>query len=663
MPTKDERRPSLASRLPVALLAAIGAAGLAASVPSPLTAPLAAQPAACGPVTIYLPVAMRDEGVALQEGTPAPRPSLDACPDATPSATPVGASSTRTSTPMRGTSTPTVRPIGTTATGTASATVRVIGTPASATATVRLTGTPATATATVRVTGTPPSPTPPPSPTATWTPGPTATPGPSPTAAVLDGIFGAQAYQGDFEPLWDGTLSAAGVRWVRVEAFWRVIEPADTMPPTYDWRALDTMVEGIRVGGMKPLVVVYTKPAWAASQSCGPIDKAPLDRYADFIGALVERYDGDGRADAPGRPNAHDWEIENEPDFTPGETAESDYGSCYGDDPAAYGEQLRSAYGAVKAADPSARVVFGAVAYDRFRGNPDFDPPGPFSFSFVSDVITALKQAHGSEPGWPFFDVLGFHNYSDFRNNWDGNGGREPEIVGKAARLRADQLTAPGVYDLSHIPLLASEIGIPSGPSDVYTERNETYQAAYVGQVMIRSAAARLDAAIWFTTSDRGTGDCGDPYAWLAHGLLRTRFVADRLRLCEPSPLPGYNAVQRFEPKPAVVAFRTMGQLLRGATYGRQLTVDETDRDGIEAHLFTLADGRAAIAAFTDNGERLGRKGWPDLARNLRIDRNVLPGFAGTVQVIDAFGNTRTQTGESINVPLTFQPVYIVVAR
>ncbi len=604
---------------PAALLAL-----LAVTLASRGTPPIAAQSGACGPVSIFLPFAARDIGVET-DPNPLPPPATPGgpCPDRTPSVT-----ATRT-------------PIG-----------ERTGTPASATATVRLTGTPASATATVRLTRTPGSPTAPRTPTITLTPSPTPTP--------LDGLFGAQAYQSDLEPLWDGTLTEAGVSWVRVEAFWRDLEPADTTPPSYNWRSLDTMLDGVRVGRMKPLVVVYTKPAWAATTSCGPVDKASLGQYADFVGALVERYDGDGVADAPGRPNAHDWEIENEPDFAPGETAERDYGSCYGNDPAAYGEQLRAAHQAIKAADPGARVVFGAVAYDRFRGNPDFDPPGPFSFSFVRDVITALKQAHGSEPGWPFFDVLGFHNYNDYRNNWDGEDGMEPEIVGKAARLRADQLRVPGEFDLSQLPLLASEMGIASGPDDTFTWRNETYQAAYVGQVMIRSAAARLHAAIWFTTADRATGQCGDPYAWLTHGLLRSRFVADRLQSCSPSPLPGYAAVQPFEPKPAVTAFRTMGVLLSRATYGRQLTQQEIDTDNLEAHLFTLADGRPAIAAFTDHGERLGRKGWPDVTRTLRIDRNILPGYTGRAQIIDYLGNTSTMTGESIDVPVTFQPVYIV---
>jgi len=493
------------------------------------------------------------------------------------------------------------------------------------------------------------------------TPSRTAPATPTSTPTPLDGIFGVQVYQGDMEPLWDGTLTEAGVSWARVEAFWRDIEPAEAEPPAYRWEALDQIVAGVVRGRMKPLVVVYTKPAWAASRSCGPVDRAPLAAYGAFVRDLVERYDGDGSADAPNGARAGHWEIENEPDFTPGATAEGDYGSCYGDDPAAYGEQLRAAYLAAKAADAGAKVVFGAVAYDRFHDRPDLDPAGPFRYTFVRDALGALHRDHGGEAGWPFFDILGFHNYNDYRNNWDGAGGRDPEIVGKANHLRANQLVVDGAFDLSHMPLLASEMGVASGPSDAFTERDETFQAAYVGQVMIRSAAARLEAAIWFTAADRAAGACDRPYDWLAHGLLRTRFVAERVARCPSPPLPGYTADRPFVPKPAVAAFRAMGVLLSRATYGRQLTAQETDTADLEAHLFTLADGRAAIAAFADNGERLGRRMFPVPTREMRVDANVLPGFAGRVEVIDYLGNVTERTGSPVTVQVGYQPVYVVV--
>lgn len=630
------------------LAAAIAVAGMLAAAPDPRPArPAAAQGArGCRVAAIYLPVARRDTGVAHAPGTPPAWPTPDGpCPGASPSPTRTGAAAATAT----GTATAVWTPTRGAATGTATVALpTVTATPAVATgtATVALgTATPTTPAATATAS---PSPTPPPTPTATPTP--------------LGGLFGVQAYQGDLAPLWDGTLTGAGISWVRLEAFWRVIEPADAPPAAYDWAALDQMLAGASRGRLTPLVVVYTKPEWAASRACGPVDRVPWDRYGDFVRDLVERYDGDGLADAPGLPRVKHWEIGNEPDFDLTRADdEPDYGSCYGDDPAGYGDELRTAYVAAKAADPEAQVVFGAVAYDRFYDRPDFSPPGPFRYSFVRDVVAALQRDHGGEPGWPFFDVVGFHNYNDFRANWDGPDGRDPEIIGKAKHLRSNQLVAPGRFDLSATPLLASEMGIAAGPSDAFTERNEDYQAAYVGQVMIRSAAVGLRAAIWYTAADRNTGACNRPYDWLAHGLLRTRFVAERVARCDPPPLPGYAASAPFEAKPALTAFRVMGELLSRATYGRQLTAVELGTYDVEAHLFTLASGRAALVVFGDTGDRLGRKGVVNPAHPVDIGPAHLPGWTGRVRVIDHLGYAEVESGATVRVTTSFAPKYVVV--
>lgn len=634
--------------LAAALAAAVGVPSAAVGGPGAIPGRTgAAQARGCKVAAIYLPVAHRDAGVAHAPGTPPAWPTPDGpCPGASPSPSPTAS---RAATATAATPGATAWPTAASATATVA-----LGTPTPATPV-------ATATATATVALRTPTPT---GPTAAPTASPSPTPPPTPTATPtpLGGLFGVQAYQGDLEPLWDGTLTGAGISWVRLEAFWRVIEPADAPPAVYDWAALDQMVAGAARGRLTPLVVVYTKPAWAATRSCGPVDKVPWGRYGDFVRDLVERYDGDGRDDAPGLPRVKHWEIGNEPDFDPTRADdEPDYGSCYGDDPAGYGEELRTAYHAAKAADPEAQVVFGAVAYDRFYDRPDLDPPGPFRFDFVREVVAALQQAHGTEPGWPFFDVLGFHNYNDFRDNWDGPDGRDPEIIGKARHLREHQLVAPGRFDLSALPLLASEMGIAAGPSDAFTERNEDYQAAYVGQVMIRSAAAGLRAAIWYTAADRNTGACDRPYDWLAHGLLRTRFVAERVARCDPPPLPRYTARAAFEPRPALTAFRVMGELLSRATYGRRVTAVELGTYDVEAHVFTLADGRAALALFGDSGDRLGRKGVANPAHPVDVGPALLPGWTGRVRVIDHLGYGEVEAGDTVRVTTSFAPKYVVV--
>ena len=163
------------------------------------------------------------------------------------------------------------------------------------------------------------------------------------------------------------------------------------------------------------------------------------------------------------------------------------------------------------------------LAYDRFADKPEYLPKGPFRYAFVSDVLRALAEAHRDDPQFPFFDTLGFHNYNDFRWHWDNGAGQDPEIMGKAKQLRDNQLVEQGLYDLRSLPLGCTEAGIASAPSDDYTIRSESYQAAYVGQVMVRSMGADLEMTIWYTTQDNNVGGCDNPWAWLTVGLLRSQ--------------------------------------------------------------------------------------------------------------------------------------------
>lgn len=517
----------------------------------------------------------------------------------------------------------------------------------------------ASATATRTATAAPPG-----SPTASPSPGasgsPTVLPEASPTRPAT--VLGVQAFESDLTPLGRGLGDA--VTWVRVRALWAAVEPADTVPPRLDWGMTDGMLGAVLGRQLTPVVVIYTAPSWAASLSCGPVDKAPLQRYQDFVRALVERYDGDGLDDAPGSPVVRHWEIGNEPDLSQSRRGQEDYGSCFGDSPAAYADQLREAFLGARAADPQAQILFGAVAYDRFYNGPEgYQPKGPFNIDFTRQVLEQLHDRYGQEAGWPFFQVMAFHNYNDFRQNWDAPDGSRPEIVGKAFQLREQQLRVPGKFDLRELPLFASEVGLPSAPSDAYTLRSEDYQAAYLGQVFSRAAAAGIRGAIWFTLMDlppgAGSAACADPYAWLAHGLLRSQWMAQAAAACPTPPLPGYRVSADIEPKPAWQAIGTAARLLGGARFERRLDFAETGDLAIEAYRFRRPDGSALLVAFTDHGERLGKRSQQDLQAELTLDATLLPGWTGRLRVTDHLGTEQVQSGARIPVDLDHRPRYV----
>lgn len=594
----------------------------------------------CAAALVYLPFLLKPGGAPYVAGTPVPRLIGGACPRAGSPTAEVTASSTAS----------------TTATTGASATAGAIASP-TATAGV---GTPSpTATGgTASVTATPSG-----SPAASATPRPS----PSPTATRPANLLGVQAFEADFTALSRGLADQAGAGWLRTRALWAGIEPTDSSPRRREWGMSDSMISLAAARGLRPVVVVYTAPEWAAGRRCGPVDKVPLARYQEFIQALVERYDGDGAADAPGSPVVRYWEIGNEPDLAESVRGAEDYGSCFGDEPAVYAAHLRAAWLGARAADPQARVIFGPVAYDRFHNGPaGFGPAGPFNYGFVRETLEALYDAHGQEAGWPFFDLMAFHNYNDFRNNWDGADGEQPEIIGKAAHLRAQQLVLPGKFDLSAMPLFVSEVGLPSGPSDSWTERSEANQAAYVGQVTARAAAAGVQGAVWYTLTDLlpdpARPNCADPYFWLTHGLLRSRQVALAAQACPSSPLPGYAAAADFEPKPAYQALAVANRKINGAAFERRLDLALTDNADIEAYRYRRDDGAALIIAFTDHGERLGRRDWPDRRADLQVGPALLPGWTGRLRVTDHLGLDRVLEGATVTVTLDHRPLYLEVA-
>jgi len=473
--------------------------------------------------------------------------------------------------------------------------------------------------------------------------------------------MGVQVFGGDVIPQVLGQMAYGGAKWVRVIILWSVLEPTNTTPPTYNWSYSDALITPLVAGGFTPVGVIYSNPSWAANTSCGPVDRVPLSRFEQFIGALVERYDGDGVDDAPRSPRVLHWEISNEEDFSPSHAGgQGDHGGCFGDNPPAYGTHLRAAYLGAKSASSDAQIIFGGVAYDRFHNLPGYSPPGPFDYAFVGQTLSWLDALFGSGPDFPFFDIMAVHIYNDYRDNWDGTAPPfDQELVAKIAHFREHQLYATGRYDLRDVPLMLTEASLPSMPSDTWTERSEDIQAAYPGQLMARSMAVGAQNAVWFTIEDSFTGACDNPWAWLTFGLLRSQDVYQAAQACDPNPLPGYNVAAPHEPKPSLAAYRTAVGLLGGVPYDRQLDAGETGSPEIQAFRFQTTGGRYLIVAFTDNGRPLGRRGYPPVERDMTFDNGVLPDWTGQLRVTDHLGNETLFSGDSVTLTIRQAAVYV----
>jgi hypothetical protein len=197
------------------------------------------------------------------------------------------------------------------------------------------------------------------------------------------------------------------------------------------------------------------------------------------MGALAERYDGDGKQDAPGSPIVDNWEFYNEPDNGNVGYAEQGFG-YWGHSGAQYAEMLCEVREVMRKANPRVRIVLGGIAYERFEELGQ----GPFVRQFLQDVLDA--------GGDQCLDVMNFHYYPYFEAVWSAWG---PGIIGKASHLRE---TYP---ELDNLPMVCTEAGYPSDNGTGLPSTPET-QAGYVVKMFVQSLASDLEFTIWWTWSD-----------------------------------------------------------------------------------------------------------------------------------------------------------------
>lgn len=422
--------------------------------------------------------------------------------------------------------------------------------------------------------------------------------------------FGVQKYGNTspttpyYQPLLDSRST-----WLRTDIEWDEVEPVNTTPDNYNWAAADVSLAAAqtRYGNFKLVVVLASNPDWAATHSQGVIDKVSLSEYTEFVGAVVERYDGDGIDDAPGRPVVNYFEFFNEPDG-----AGDVFVAAWGDDGDKYAALLKAVYPVVKAANPNAQVVFGGVAHDAFQ-----EDGGNFVRSFIDDVLQAGAG--------PYFDYMNFHAYPAFSFNWTTQG---PGLFEKTQALRAKLAQ----YGLNK-PFMVTEAGWHSNNAPNAFGSPEV-QSRYVVQLLTQSMAADIKVMIWWMLFDPGSGY---PYD---NGLV-TNINAGPIQY-----------------KPAMSAFQITVAKLGETTYDRQLTAAELGANDVFAYQFDDAAAGLKRTVAWVNPIDTGIK------RNIRI-----PGSQATLYNIYGQQTAFLRDGDDglvdgrVTLLVSAQPTYIEVPK
>jgi hypothetical protein len=279
-----------------------------------------------------------------------------------------------------------------------------------------------------------------------------------------------------------------------------------------DWALIDRQVAAAARRRMAVLAVVHGVPNWAARyprESSSP----PRDpkQFAVWVATLARRYGPGGKfwAEHPELPRVpvRDWQVWNEPSLV----------LFWSDRPWApgYVDLLRATRDAVRAVDPSARIVLAG---------------------FPNDSWSALESIY-KEGGHGLFDAMAVHPFTEW-----------PKGVAQIVRKVRRVMTAHGDRDT---PLMVTETAwtsskgrIPSKDPWQVTERG---QARRVTQLLRMLARLRrpmgVERLYWFTWM---TTDSEPNYSFDYAGLRRLR---------GPGPA---------ESKPALAAYQRTARALSG---------------------------------------------------------------------------------------------------
>jgi hypothetical protein len=448
------------------------------------------------------------------------------------------------------------------------------------------------------------------------------------------------AYGGSENAALTALLQREGVQAVRMYVEWALLEPDvsyNLLPGLSSTTALanyDARLVNLKNAGIKPILMVGRAPSWAASRERGPLYPQHYASYVKFLQKIVSRWSSPAY-------NAHHWELWPEPDF--GDIIPAPLSQdlaprrAWGDNGADYATMLKLAYPAVKAVDPSATVILGALAHDWFRNNgakpgdnrssPGFNDGGPFVYHFLDDVLDA--------GGGCCFDWMGFNSYVGFSSEWEKNQGFTAWDVAAKAKHIQGRMAAKGVTK----PLIVMEGGMWSccttgAGFTFYTKPDkslgdftpdENIQASYMARLYIRGLSVDLKGIFWWLIED-----FEPPNVQNTPDNHRGWFHKD------------------LSPKVAARTMQVLTTRLGGATYaGGYAPARHVAGEPIEGHSFTRANGSTVVAIWNPYG--------PSDTSVVELD------VAGYV-IYDAHGQSVQTTpvgGNRVRVTVGYNPLFL----
>jgi len=409
----------------------------------------------------------------------------------------------------------------------------------------------------------------------------------------------------------------------RTSVSWASIEPNAPVDSvhTYYWPD-DTFNVYRNDRRLMPYVIVMVNPSWAAQRACGPIDLSHLDDFGEFVCQLVSRY-------ADVTPY---WVFYNEEDQWTTYPEGHDAGGCWGGHGDEYARMLAVAWDAAHSANPSAQVIFGAVAYE-----PAWDQGSTWDRFFLRDAFQYMRD-HPDD----YVDIIAANQYNFRRDDWDDGSSTLPENQEIIARFRQAVNDAsfnpdvPGAYSIDrwqteyglNKPIATGEVGLQVGGADTEDDPiTNDLQARHAVHVNVRGMAAGLKIISWYTLVDKPSE--------LKYGLVRSDMTT----------------------RPAYHAYQVLTEQLDGYMFDQQLVLPGNSR--IQAYRFDNNSGEKKLVLWRDSGEKLKSQD-KDATETMTISAAELGAWTGQVRVTDKFGNTQVfQAPTEVVLEVSSDPVFV----
>ena len=404
------------------------------------------------------------------------------------------------------------------------------------------------------------------------------------------------------------TAAGLGAGWVRLWGSWAMAQPGpDSWAPDVI-RSMNAEVEAAKARGLKVLIVVHRTPAWANGGkgfTHPPTDPAT---FGAAMGGLAERV-----------PGVDAWELWNEQDET--------IFWAGGADPRKYAAMVKSAYPAIKAAQPNDVVVTGATTGNNY------------------DFIEALYR-HGAKGS---FDAVAVHTDTACLVN-------HPDVHYREQDGRVGRYTFTGYREVHRVmaahgdggkPIWMTELGWntqSTGPRSCNTGMwagqkplgvSEAQQAEFLtAAYRCLAADPYVEVAMWFGLQDIPGAKYAAGYGlYRADGSPKRSAAAFRALSRGIAPLPCGGVIDKSGPEIRIA------RPLDGAKFVKVLPIDARAVDspgGVGIRRIGIwADGKRN-RSFGDGHAKM-RSFWP--VSEWRYGRHTL-----TFRAEDEAGNTSSKT-------------------